>query len=512
MIKISRLGLLAILAASLAIGAFAQFLLSDSDTPWYASVALYAVAIALFVGVAALARRQATPAVVQSGIDFRGTLIEMLHDPLWPWCLISVALVASYLAAREANLVSGAASAGEVMGLWLVSCAAFATAFLPWGRAAKWRRPRLEALREALRPVLPEAACVAAIVLLAFVLRAYDLEHIPANFGGDEGEMGLQALAFLSGTLRNPFSTSWLDHQTMWFFLQSISIQLFGPSAGGLRMLSAVFGTLSILTTFLLVREVAGRTLALVTAALLCVAAFHLHFSRLAISSIGDPFWTSLVLFLFMRGLNQRRIGYFVAAGLALGYSQCFYHGMRLLLVTLAVLLGYLFIQDRRALLAEARNLATMGVAAVIACAPQILLYVRFPDLFVGHWNTMGIIPSGWLARTAASTGQSALAIILGRAQHWFLTFNAYPEVSGFYAPQRPLLDNVSGILFLFGVGLAISRIRNRTYFMFLAWFALAMFFGAVMVIDENGVERFVTASVPVAFLVAAALVELATL
>ncbi len=129
--------------------------------------------------------------------------------------------------------------------------------------------------------------------------------------------------------------------------------------------------------------------------------------------------------------------------------------------------------------------------------------------MFVDHYNAMGIIPTGLLERLMEQSGQSALWVILNRSAHALLFYNAVPDTTVFYAPGTPLLDPFSGILFAFGIGYSIYRIKDQRYFLFLAWLVLALFLGAVMIIDENGSERLVTTAVPVIFLVALGLDKL---
>ncbi len=501
----SRRGLIVLFFASVALAAYAQHLFAERDSAWYYSVILYVVAVLLFLWIAQQVDVRGTP---RSGESPGHSAQITIPVPSKRVALVAVGLAASLLAGWDSNRPEHPEPYAFAIGMWLLGIGLFAAAFFPWSqlRRERWREGLIT-----LRPALAEILFVAVLVLFAFVLRAFDVEHIPLNFGGDEGEMGLQARAFLTGQFPNPFGTStFFGHQSMWFFLQSLSLSVFGDSVFGLRMLSVVVGTLTVLTTYLLVREMFGVGLAMVTSLLLAVYSFHIHFSRVALSSIADPFWTTLVFLLVIRGLASRRIGYFVAAGVALGYSQYFYLGMRLLLITLSIFLMYWFVKDRHAIVSHLGNLVAMGAASVLTAVPLILYYLNRPSLFFEHYNAMGIFPSGWVGRIMQQTGESAIAIVLDRIRRSFLFYNAIPDSSGFYGPGTPLLEAISAVLFVFGLAYSIYRLRDRSYFLFVMWFALAVFFGAVMVIDENGSERLVTASVPVIFFVALGLLKLA--
>lgn len=500
-----RWRLIAPFAASLVLGAFAQHLFAGGDRDWYIPVALYVLAAVTFVLVAGRVDLHPTEPSNRSIDSAAPAAVPM---PSKGVTLAAVAFGASILAAWDSTRPEHPQPYTFALAMWLLGIGLFAGAFFPWSDLApkRWSGRII-----AFRPLLSEIAGVVAIILLALVLRSVDVEHIPLNVAGDEGEMGLIARVFLAGLTINPFGTSWFfGHQSMWFMLQSLSLRVFGDSVFGLRMFSVGIGTLTVLTTYLLVRQQFGRGLATVTALLLAVYSFHIHFSRVALSSIADPLWTTLVFLLLTRGLATRRTGYFVAAGIALGYSQYFYLGIRLLLLILAVWLVYLFLHDRRAILSQLGNLAAMAAASVLTALPLIAYYVDNPNLFFEHYNTMGIFPSGWVGRTMQETGQSALAIVLDRTRRSFLFYNAIPDNSGFYASGTPLLEAISAVLFVLGLAYALYRFRDRGYFLFLAWFVLAVFFGGVMVIDENGSERLVTASVPAVFFVALGLAKVA--
>jgi hypothetical protein len=502
-----RWNLLLPFVGSIAVAVYAQYRFVQPNSSWLESLTLYAIAMLVFawVGWNSL---QPISGSDRSGNDGRTRVRHWLIAPSVRVSLIIIALVAGVLAAREANSSTPPESFAVIIALWLLSMGIFALAFVPNSYLQGWNRERMRAGIVAFKPVLPEIGLLVGITLLAFVLRAFDLEHIPMNLGGDEAEMGLQARAFLHAESKNPFVTGWLGHPTMFFFLQSLFMRVFGSTITGLRMLSAFLGTLGIPATYLLVRETHGRRLAFATATLLAAYAFHIHYSRLGLNNIADPLWATLVFFLIIRAVQRQRRGYYVAAGLALGFSMYFYIGARLVWVMLAVFLAFWMIQNFHTLWSQRGNFVLMGIAALLILLPLMPWFINHPETFWGRYSSMGIIPSGWLMQTAQNTGQSPLAIILERTRHALLLFNTYPETFGFYAPQQPLLDTLSAVLFVFGLAFSIYKLKERAYFLFVMWFVLAMFFGAVMVLDANGTARLTTTTVPVMFFVALGLVK----
>ena len=236
---------------------------------------------------------------------------------VWPWIrqhpLRTVsALGGAYVAlwaGWQARYQPATADFSILLWLWLVGVAGFLLAFGPplpvsfsarevWLRLVGWVRSRRI-----------ELAGLAVLLAVALAVRAVDLEHIPANLGGDEGTQGVAALALLGPPLGNPFSTGWFSVPTMSFLAWGLGMRLFGASVAGLRALSALIGTLTVLTTFLLARELWGRRVAWLAAGALTCAHYHVHFSRLGSNQIADGLLVTLALWLLVRGLRFWQAG-----------------------------------------------------------------------------------------------------------------------------------------------------------------------------------------------------------
>jgi 4-amino-4-deoxy-L-arabinose transferase-like glycosyltransferase len=64
----------------------------------------------------------------------------------------------------------------------------------------------------------------------------------------------------------------------LWFFLQALSLKVFGDSVVGLRMLTALIGTATVPLLYFFARPWYGRRVALMAATLLLAYHFHIHF------------------------------------------------------------------------------------------------------------------------------------------------------------------------------------------------------------------------------------------
>lgn len=330
-----------------------------------------------------------------------------------------------------------------------------------------------------------ELVVVAALLLVALAVRGIDLEHVPLNLGGDEGTWGMEGLAmFEGGRLANPFAARWFAFPSLSFLAWGLSIRVFGDSVTGLRALSVLIGTASVLTTYLLARELWGRRVAWLSAALLTFAHFHVHFSRLAVNNIADPLFITLSLWLLVRGLRKRRVIYFALAGTVMGLGWYGYFGARLIGVIAAVYVGWRFLAERRFLARHGWSLVVLAGAALVVMAPLLLYYADHPDALAARSRQVSIFASGWLEREQVITGRSATSLLLQQLWKSISAFNYTLDPTFWYHASIPLLDFVSGVLFVAGLVWAMGKLGRRGNGLLLLWFWSAVILG--WVITEN--------------------------
>ena len=419
--------------------------------------------------------------------------------------LLAVAVVLGLLAVWSLPRMEGTQERYEpVVAVWVASwmlyCFAAAGLDGPWwrrgGRACRWRG----------------AALLAALAVGALGLRVWQLDSLPFTLGGDEASQGLEVLRVLRGELRNPFGTGWLGVPTMSFFYNAWSVGLMGANAAGLRLAWVVVGTLSVVTTYLLARRLAGPVTAWAAAFLLAVYHYHIHFSRLGSNQIADTLFTSASLWLLIRGAQTGSRGSFALAGTCAGLGLYGYAGARLtavLMLSIVVFLLWRSSGRKRARIAGG-GLWMLG-GFMLAAGPMLEYAVRKPDDFNARLNQIGIIQSGWLAREVELTGRSAVELLLEQLQRAALAFHVYPDQTVWYGLPEPLLDRLSGLLFvvglvLAGVNLFRGSVRAQRAAPMLAWWLLGTVLGGALTVSPPSSQRLIGLSVPVCFFIALAL------
>lgn len=359
----------------------------------------------------------------------------------------------------------------------------------------------------------PVFLALVGIVLLAFLLRVWQVGIIPKTLNGDEASQGLEAIRVLNRELRNPFGTGWLGVPSFSFFFNSVTIRLMGPTVTALRLPWVFIGTLTVLFTFLLVRRLKGDQWGLAAAALVATYHYHIHYSRLGSNQIADPFFLVTTLWLFYRGLDKKSALSFALSGMVCGLAFYFYAGARLTPVVLLATVGYLWLREPRAFTrTHGLNLLIMVGAFMVVFAPMGQFAIRFPDDFNARLNMVGIFQSGWVDAELAR-GRTLPVVLWDQLQRAFLAFNHYPDRTVWYGLRQPLLDPFFGTLFLLGLGYGTLRLLGRNgdprLAPMVAWWWGGMFLGGMLTESPPSSQRLITLSVPACFFIVLAVMEM---
>lgn len=150
------------------------------------------------------------------------------------------------------------------------------------------------------------------IVAIAALLRLLFLGTIPNGFFCDEASNGYDSYSILK-TLRDqhgnflPLFARALDdyRPSLYIYLTAPFIQIFGLNEFAVRLPAAIFGVLTIIVFYALVKELFDKRVALITALLLAMNPWHIHFSRIAFEATLIPFFTCLSVWLFLKSLKH---------------------------------------------------------------------------------------------------------------------------------------------------------------------------------------------------------------
>jgi 4-amino-4-deoxy-L-arabinose transferase-like glycosyltransferase len=399
-------------------------------------------------------------------------------------------------------------------------------ALWPLSHIPAFLRTWKESLGAVPRSAWLEAATVAALTLLAFVLRATALDSVPYTLGGDEAWHGLLARQVLAGQLRNPFGMGYMSMPTAFYWPLSWSLWLVGDTVTGLRFAAALVGTITVPIFYLFARDLWGRRTALISTIFLTAYDYHIHYSRLGANNIWDPLFLVLMLWALDKGLRRTdsdtaqhqeadaapeqsqeptpgRYRYFLLAGLVMGLSMFFYTGARLLPLLAGVYVGFVWLIRGRHVPRLGARVVLLIVACVTVAGPMLSYAQLHPDEWNARLNQVGIIQSGWLEREPELTGKSTAQILAEQFIRAAGAFHYYPDRTAWYAAERPLLGFLAGAFAILGMAWAVARWRDRRYFLVLLWFWSVIITGGMLTESPPSSQRLVIAIPAVALLVA---------
>jgi len=181
------------------------------------------------------------------------------------------------------------------------------------------------------------------VMVLAFFLRFYKLGEIPPSLNWDEAALGYNAYSILkTGNdeygVRFPLVfRSFGDYKPPFYtYLTIPSILIFGLNEFAVRFPSALFGSLTVLITYFLVKEIFPRknfqfsifNFQLITSFLLAISPWHLQFSRGAFEANLGLFLAVLGTYLFLKGLRRKAL--LPASAIIFSLSLYAYHSSRI--------------------------------------------------------------------------------------------------------------------------------------------------------------------------------------
>ncbi|HEC34692.1 MAG TPA: phospholipid carrier-dependent glycosyltransferase, partial [Chloroflexi bacterium] len=430
---------------------------------------------------------------------------------------------------------------------WALGLCLFLIGLAPVPERERWLR-----LMGLARTHRMELIALTALLLVALTIRAVAMDAIPANFGGDEGTQALAALRLIGPPLGNPFSTGWYSVPTMSFLAYGLAMRVFGPTVAGVRALSALIGTATVLATFLLARELAGRWVGYIAATLVACGHYGIHFSRLASNQVADGLFGALALYLLLRGLSPRsspslsgqsgrgssgrgrasvpaphrgssgrgssgrasvpaphqESPLLALAGVVLGLSWYGYFGSRLMTIVVGLYLAWRALAEPRFLARQGRGIGVLIAGALLAMSPLAFHYLAHPAELFSRYNQVSIFASGWLEREVVITGRSATSLLLDQFWKSVSAFNLTPDPTFWYRPGVPLLDPVSGVFFVLGLTAATVKRRRPTQGLLLLWFWSFVLLGWTLTENPPSSQRGMVALPVVAILTALGLAE----
>lgn len=347
------------------------------------------------------------------------------------------------------------------------------------------------------------------LVLLALILRIYDLELHPYSIVNDEGEMGKGALCILSGVCNNLFTIGWASLPIFTYLPYAFSISIFSNTGFALRIVSAAAGTLSIIFTYLLARELFNKKTAITAGIILCGFSLQLHFSRLGVINIIDSVSYPLLIWLTVRAVRTGKTGIYLLLGIFYGLSMMTYPGSRLAPVTSALLFVLIILKTPEFFKRQWQNLLILLTAAFLTFAPMGAFFYRNMDEFSSRMKMEGIFQNGSLLMEAQNSGQSQMFILfIHFLKSSLIYITSFAPVQFFNTP-RSYFSPIAAIFFMFGLFIVFWKWKDPKYAILFTWFFAIVILGSTLTGGPPSSQRLLGSSPAAAIIASIGLISL---
>lgn len=206
-----------------------------------------------------------------------------------------------------------------------------------------------------------------AILTASAFLRLWKISEVPTSLFGDELDVGYQAYSVLKtgkdyyGNFMPIHFHSLAEWRTPLYLYSAVpSVAVFGISPLGVRLPAAIFGILSILALYLLVKEITKRDdLAIISSLVLTFSPWHIQYSRAGFEATLLLFLLLIGLWLFFKSLSKKKYLWFSIFCLVL--TPWVYSTAKLFT---PILLVFLFFLYRREILSQGKKELIKAVIA----------------------------------------------------------------------------------------------------------------------------------------------------
>lgn len=375
---------------------------------------------------------------------------------------------------------------------------------VPAETLAPGSRPDAEEATDWRMPVWAEVLFVVAICALALATRLYNLDNLFWGMHGDEGEAGVDALGILAGTPASPFTTGWYAQPNVYYWSVALGLKLFGMNIFGLRISAVLYSLLAFPFFYLLLRRMFGVRAAWIGTGLFAGNLLFLHYSRVQFSNITTPVFWIIGFYFLVRGLQTRRVLFFILAAYASLFSLYFYNGARIIPFMFGALFLYMVIFQRGFLTRYFKHMLAFGAAAFIISAPFIGYYLdhsaelnsRTQEKLI--FNNIPIMTSMYGAPgTITLPGGSHFLVPANVYYIWnqltmTLSMFSYRATTSsiFGFTLEPVVSLVEGALLVLGMAMAFWRWRDTRFALLLLWFWAVTLSGGVLTIEAPYTDR----------------------
>ena len=316
-----------------------------------------------------------------------------------------------------------------------------------------------------------EKLLLVAILALAAFFRFYRLDQLPPGFQFDQAFYVYDALQLLEGEFHIFFAAPG-GTEPLYVYLAMVGVSLFGDTAIGLKLTSAIVGVLTVPLVYGFARTAFQSVrVGLLAAFFTAISIWHIFYGRYGERITLSVLLAILVFWFFWRATSLprsaeegTRVGVspspekrgragvgvwrdFVLTGLFLALGVYTNLAGRVFPLSLVLITAYAMWSDRANARLYLKGLLVTAAVSVIIFLPLGIYFVFHPDQFISHAAQVSIfVPH------ANETGDVPAALVNNTLRLLGMFFVQGDEGMIRNVPGRPVFDPLLGVLFSAGV------------------------------------------------------------
>lgn len=310
-------------------------------------------------------------------------------------------------------------------------------------------------------------ALISSIVLLGLFLRIYNINIVPSGIYPDEAVNAQDALRALDSGNFKWFYPDNDGREGLFMNLIAFSFAIFGVSTFSLKLPAIVLGTLTILGTYLLTKELfKNNKIALLAAFFNAVSFGAIIFSRISFRANLLPFVLVWSFYFLFKGFYSKKFKHFIIAGAFFGLGMHGYIAFRLAPFILIGVLPFLILARKNFLKDFYKSILVFIASFVIVALPMFYTFYIHPEFFFTRTNEISVL-------STKINGGHPWKTLIHTFKLSFMKYNFVPDTNwrnNF--PPYPILNPALGIFFLGGIissaviflWLLFLRIRKKFY------------------------------------------------
>lgn len=294
------------------------------------------------------------------------------------------------------------------------------------------------------------------ILAAGIFFRVWQLDSIPPGLQYDEAYNGVDGIKAFENNDYKVFYKDNNGREGFYINAVGLSLKVFGVNNFSLRLTSAIFGILTLVGFFFLIRELKlSRLSSLLGTLMISFSFWHINFSRTTYRGIMVPFLIVWIFYFFFKGLKvksfKKSCWYFILSGALTGLGFHSYISFRVLPLILFILLVFFIIIKKDFIKKQWKNALVFLFSMLLAALPIFIYFYQNPADFTGRSDSVSIF------NDPERTFFHSFSVSLGSHLNAFLLAGDTNQRHNH--DSLPLLPTVWSIFFVMGFVISLKEI-----------------------------------------------------